>query len=453
MNDTNSPTQKRTRNKLRKQQQNKSSKHINSGKGLYSDIKNWSGLYLEELKARCENGEIAPSTVRSYKFTINAMDSFTYKDYNTKDNLSDIDEVYINDFLQWLEYESFTNRYGSDEYMSDVINDFLDYYEENGSDVIDIEVLLLQYIAKNNDRKDMPSIINIIEYCLNEYLYEQKITDYSLIDDKVIEACIKALKERDKIKKSSTLTMVQRKATVTAFFTFISITNIEKEDTTRHFKYLKKYVNKGKQTKEHKRKKGYTDKKQMQKIDIALREHYDAVERNKRAYSKSYYCALRDSTLALIMMYGGLRASEAIKLRFEDIVKTDDTYSVEILGGKGNKSRFSSIYAPLIEDELAELKSISKHDTLSATSSGNIMAYSSLYKSIKKILEKLDGIDFNGLHAFRHTFATEMAKSGDVAVVAELLGHSNLKTTQIYINISNDRKTKIVSDIQKKMVG
>lgn len=438
----------RTRNKLQRVHKNsKSDKYLDSKKGLYFDILKWSSLYEENLNDRLGTNSIDQDTIRSYKFFLKALKNFTYKNYNSIDiNLSDIDdELYFNRFLEWVEYYQYNFSFGSDDYISDTINDFLDYCEGNQGK--DVEVLQVEFINSYEGKEDYDSVENIIGFFVDDFLFLTKI-NIKNISDENIENCIEEIKKKHKKVKVAATTMVQRKSALTAFFNYISITNIEKKDFSPLFKYLKKYNTKKNTTKVIKRKKGYTEDQQMKLVDRLLREHIASVKNNKRAKSKhTYYCALRDATLGLIMMYGGLRAEEAINLKFEDIKRDDDMYDIEILNGKGNKSRFTNIYAPLVENELSDLKRISPYQHLSSTRNNKPMAYSSLYKSTAKII-KPSGIDFNGLHAFRHTFASEMAKSGDVTIVAELLGHINLATTQIYIDINTERVKNAIRDVQ-----
>jgi site-specific recombinase XerD len=71
-------------------------------------------------------------------------------------------------------------------------------------------------------------------------------------------------------------------------------------------------------------------------------------------------------------------------------------------------------------------------------------------RPIQKMLEKYlaeAGIEGASPHALRHTFATHMVKSGaQLRSVQEMLGHTDLKTTSIYVSLAREQMEK---DVQR----
>lgn len=156
---------------------------------------------------------------------------------------------------------------------------------------------------------------------------------------------------------------------------------------------------------------------------------------------------IRNKAMIELMYSSGLRVSELINLKINDLNLDNDYVKVF---GKGSKERIiplgdTSIYYlkkyKSIRDSMLK-KDI--NDYLFLNNHGKNMTRQGFFKIIKKIasdnnIEK----DFSP-HTLRHSFASHMIKYGaDIKVVGELLGHSSLSTTSIYINIEdNDKKDK-----------
>lgn len=161
-------------------------------------------------------------------------------------------------------------------------------------------------------------------------------------------------------------------------------------------------------------------------LDIPLNNHYD----------------YRNKAMLELMYSSGLRISELIQLKIHDINLKMNT--VRIMG-KGNKERiipigdYATKYLEIYINEYRKLF-IKNHQTdfLFLSSRGDKMTRQAFFKIIKKIAqEKNIQTDFSP-HTLRHSFATHMIENGaDLRSLQELLGHSNISTTQIYTHISN----------------
>lgn len=437
----------RTRNKLHLRKR-KSVKNLITNNGLYCDVLKWRDSYMEHIETNVAKKIMSAHTLRSYTFVVDNLLIFILRNYNIDESLAEVDEVFFNEYFEWLENYNYNSVYGTEDFVSDTINVFLDYCEDEIEMGNDFYSILNMYITEKNDNENVEVYSEILNEFVGNYMENYPVV-YRDISDVYIDKFIRTL-ERKKVNSVGMSTMKQRRNSLIAFFSYISDNNSDKINLTDNFKYTHKYnSSKADTTKNVKRKKGYSEGNQMKEVDNRLKAYYQAVKSNKRAFKNSQYNACRNTTLALIMMYGGLRSAEVLALKFEDIKETENNeYEITINFGKGGKSRTTYTYAPLIRNELEDLKELSTSEYLSATRSGAKMSYDNLRVALKKILGDLYN---EGLHTFRHTFGTQIAESGDIALVAELLGHSDLKTTQIYIDISKDRKREVVSKLQEKM--
>lgn len=158
----------------------------------------------------------------------------------------------------------------------------------------------------------------------------------------------------------------------------------------------------------------------------------------------------RDKLIFLLLYGSGLRVSELTDLKLKDLNIDDRVISVH---GKGSKDRLVPINKETQELFRVYLLSarpvlLSKSDNLDNDNVFlNFKGTSLTSRGVRDILERLIRETSSTLrvspHTFRHSFATHLLNNGmDVRMVQELLGHSNLSTTQIYTKISKESLVK-----------
>jgi len=145
---------------------------------------------------------------------------------------------------------------------------------------------------------------------------------------------------------------------------------------------------------------------------------------------------------------GGLRVSEIVRLRCADI--DSKRMVITIRQAKGRKDRQVMLSEKLLNMLREYYKKYRPSTFLFEGQTGG--RYSK--RSIQKVLElakRRAGIHKRGsMHAFRHSFATHLLEGGtDIFSIKELLGHSSIKTTAIYTNVSRVHLQKIRSPFDK----
>lgn len=142
-----------------------------------------------------------------------------------------------------------------------------------------------------------------------------------------------------------------------------------------------------------------------------------------------------ERALVLTVYASGLRASEAAGLSIYDI--TDNTVRVK---GKGGKERVVPIATIALEAIDIYLNERSDPSPYLFIHKKKPLARDGILKMIKKIALK-SGLDKNVYtHLLRHSFATHLLEGGaDLRTIQELLGHSDIRTTNRYTHLNKEQ--------------
>ncbi|MBI2133888.1 tyrosine-type recombinase/integrase [Candidatus Woesearchaeota archaeon] len=157
----------------------------------------------------------------------------------------------------------------------------------------------------------------------------------------------------------------------------------------------------------------------------------------------------KKSRLILEMMYStGLRLSECTNLKVKDLELKEKIGWVR--HGKGGKDRLIILADHLIDDLGNKLSKKNPEDYVFSNKKGNALTSRNIQKIVKNTSKKA-GISKNvSPHTLRHSFATHLLESGtDLRKIQELLGHSNLQTTQIYTKVSTEELKKVKSPLDQ----
>ena len=124
----------------------------------------------------------------------------------------------------------------------------------------------------------------------------------------------------------------------------------------------------------------------------------------------------------------GIRLQEMLDLKWEDINFEENSLKIH---GKGNKER--KVYTT--EEVLSEAKQAKKYSI--PTNKMFFISQRNARTIIWEALKPFSKAKQLSPHAIRHTYATELAKQGEnVVTISKILGHSSIKTTQKYIDMS-----------------
>ncbi|MGX6977722.1 site-specific tyrosine recombinase XerD [Vagococcus elongatus] len=260
---------------------------------------------------------------------------------------------------------------------------------------------------------------DLIQY--HDYLKSLDVEDWQTIDRYHVMGFLKKLSDEGK----SSSTSIRMVSTLRKFHQYLRIERITDSDPMQYVETPKK----------------------SQKLPKTL--SLEEVETLIEAPDTGTPLGLRDRAIFEVMYATGLRVTELISLKMDDLHLSLGL--VQTIG-KGNKERIiplgdHAIY--WIEQYLASSRpQLTNKDKpvpyLFLNHRGNGFTRQGIWKNLKAYVLQAQITKKVTPHTLRHSFATHLLENGaDLRVVQELLGHADISTTQIYTHITKKRMAEV----------
>lgn len=157
---------------------------------------------------------------------------------------------------------------------------------------------------------------------------------------------------------------------------------------------------------------------------------------------------LRDRCMLELIYASGLRVTELVLLKMQELSLNDNVLRIT---GKGSKTRlvpFGEIASSWVSRYISESRPVIMNgqinDALFITARGGPMTRQMFWILIKKYTRQAEINAPLSPHTMRHAFATHLINHGaDLRVVQLLLGHSDITTTQIYTHVARERLKRL----------
>ena len=187
--------------------------------------------------------------------------------------------------------------------------------------------------------------------------------------------------------------------------------------------------------------------KKQQKLPIVMT--FEEARALLSSFDKSDLCYRRNYVIVLIFLNCGIRLSELVGLNISDIDSNLERFTVHGKGGKDRALYFNSACREALLEYLLVRQqigtphghAIKDSDALFLSTNGKRISPKTVQWMVKRQFE-LCGLGNRGysVHKLRHTAATLMYNEGgvDIMMLKEILGHSQLSTTQIYTHVERE---------------
>lgn len=206
-----------------------------------------------------------------------------------------------------------------------------------------------------------------------------------------------------------------------------------------------------KQTTIEKREKGYLTKKEIHKLINSVENGYGS----NKAIAKQHEWKSRDLLIILLMLNTGMRCSAIYKIDINNIDLDNCIIKVTEKRGKVQEYLFPELLKKYIYSWLNKRKELLENSdevALFVSNQKRRMDQASIYRVVKKYSSVIENKNISP-HKLRATYGTQLyEKTKDVYFVQSCMGHSNPKTTELYIRGQKDNNRKQASVIMSDII-
>ncbi len=151
---------------------------------------------------------------------------------------------------------------------------------------------------------------------------------------------------------------------------------------------------------------------------------------------------IKHKLVLMFLYYAGLRLNEVRNLRWQDL--DFDREIIHVKAAKGEKERVVFLHPKL--KELLKIYRIGTEGLIFLSQRGEKYNKRTIQQIVKHAAKKSEIKKKVTPHTLRHSFATHLLESGaDIRYIQQLLGHKDLKTTQIYTHVANKDIKKLAN--------
>ena len=187
-----------------------------------------------------------------------------------------------------------------------------------------------------------------------------------------------------------------------------------------------------------------------EEIEQLLNFMYNRLDENDNSV---YKYRLRDVVVVEMLFATGARVYEISNIREDSIDLNSGLIRIKGKGGKERYVQISNSYLlAMMKKYFVENRTeIKESGYFFVNNRGNRYTEQSIRLMLKKYTKQA-GIERNITpHMFRHSFATYLIEEGvDVSCVQQILGHSSIKTTQIYIHVAAKKQAEILREMHPR---